>query len=235
MANLAMVVSGPAADVTLDVVEQPVESIQLLLDRPPIILVLGRVDVLRDIQHLVRLAVGFLEPTVVRVVVVQVQAELVRQSLQSRGEIIDMGKAAETHLLWLIACRVRAAGAGSLRMVVVLPALLVVRSVVMMPGVRNDVGGILVDDVVMVPANHMTMAVANHMVVVVNVVTRPMMMMVVMLGVGMGHTQRERRCDGGKGCYSNETHGNLLSGTVDGWSCCIQLESARTSAANRIV
>ena len=134
------------------------------------------VNELRDLHKLIAFRVRFAEAPVVRIVVVQVQQELIRQFFQSAGEIVDVGETTKLNLN-----RFGDDSRGTDRCCpwrVVVVAVVDVVCVVMIAVMRDNVGRILVHDIVMIAANHVTMRVPDNMVVMVYVVARVVMIVV---------------------------------------------------------
>lgn len=95
LADLAAMSSLPSLNILLDVMEEVVHRTERSRQSLAVLLMLLRVSPLSGLENLIRLAVGFSKARVVLVVVVQIQAELVRHVFQASRQIIDMGKAAE--------------------------------------------------------------------------------------------------------------------------------------------
>lgn len=116
-------------------VKELIESAELLCNRLSILSMFSCMDELGHLQNVVGFPVSLCIPLVVRVVVMQVEAEIVGQRFEPAGEIVDMRETAEFHLH-------RAGIAGlhvrSLWMVVV-SAVTEVVGVVVVSGMRDDV------------------------------------------------------------------------------------------------
>jgi len=82
--------SRPAAYFTLNVMKQLVSPRQSFPDRRTIIPVFGCVNVLGNFQNRVCLSVCMLKIGIVRIVVMQVEAEFVRLGDQSMRQILNM-------------------------------------------------------------------------------------------------------------------------------------------------
>jgi len=74
-----MVVPTPAANLVLDVMGQLDDLSNFRADRLAVTLVFGIVHVLCGLHNLVRFSIGFPETWIVRIVVMKVEAEFVRQ------------------------------------------------------------------------------------------------------------------------------------------------------------
>ena len=170
MPDLAVMNSRPASNVILQMMEQCVHTIQLRTNRRAIVCVLGIVDELRDLHQLIAFGICFAKAVVVLIIVVQVQKELVGQFFQSAGQIIDMGKATELHNHRLADNASRSDRRCPRRVVVATTVVMV--CVVVIAVMRNDVGRVLMHDVVMIPANHMSVRISDDVVVVIDVIAR---------------------------------------------------------------
>ena len=170
MPDLAVMNSRPASNVILQMMEQCVHTIQLRTNRRAIVCVLGIVDELRDLHQLIAFGVCFAEAVVVLIIVVQVQKELVGQFFQSGGQIIGVRKTAKLHHHRL-ADNMSRSDRRRLRRVVVATTVVMV-CVVVIAVMRNDVGRVLMHDVVMIPANHMSVRISDDVVVVIDVIAR---------------------------------------------------------------
>ena len=81
LTNLPMMMTRPTSNIITNVMERLIQSAELLLDGSSVMLVLSRMDVFCHLQNLIRLAVRFPVPRIVRVVVMQIEAELRCQRL----------------------------------------------------------------------------------------------------------------------------------------------------------
>lgn len=95
LTDLMMVMTRPASNVFLKVMEQSVHSVQLALNGSTIIGVLSIVNEFGHLQQLVTFGVGFSEAGVVWIVVVQVEQKFVAQGFQPRRKVIDVREAAK--------------------------------------------------------------------------------------------------------------------------------------------
>ena len=136
--------------------------------------VLGIVNELRDLHQLIAFRVRLAEAVVVRIVVVQVQQELIGQFFQPAGEVVDVGETTELNLNRFGHRMI--GGNCSWRVVVV--AVVDVVCVVVIAVMRDNVCRILVHDIVVIAANHVTMRVSDNVIVMVNVVARVVMVVV---------------------------------------------------------
>jgi hypothetical protein len=98
LADLAELPPAPAWKLRLHVMEQPVHVVQAPSNLSPVALVLLNMNVFSSVQDLVRCPICLGKSGVVLVVVVQVQAKLVRKPLQPAGQVIHMGERAEFDL-----------------------------------------------------------------------------------------------------------------------------------------
>ena len=138
LANLLTVVSRPSSHVILDMVEQRINSIQLRANGGSIVRVFSIMNVLGHLQNLICLCIGFAIAMVVRIVVVQVQAEFVAQIFQARRKVIDVGKAAELNL-YGNGCDLRTDRRRLRGVVVAVVSYKIAAMLIGMAGMRNDV------------------------------------------------------------------------------------------------
>ena len=83
-----MVVTRPAANIVLNVMEQRVHAVELALDRSAVVLMFGGMNVLGYFQQLIGFGVRFAESRIVRIVVVQVEQEFVGQRFKASGKVV---------------------------------------------------------------------------------------------------------------------------------------------------
>ena len=163
--DLTVMVPAPVPDVALNVMEFGVQPAEARGDGGPIMTVFRGVDVLGRFEDRVRLAVGLLKARVVRIVEVQVQKELARQRFQTRREIVDMRIGSElrkSRSLNRMRPRMRVVRRRWDRMVMM-------RSVVRVLRRRSRVDRTRVVNVVVRATDDVPVAVANHVVVVIDV------------------------------------------------------------------
>jgi len=89
-----------------------------------IIVVFRAMDELSNGQQLVTFAIRFTKTSVVGIVVVQIKTQLVRQLLQSTGQVVDVREASELNLhLWLLRMKTGRCGLRCVIVVAVMPMI----------------------------------------------------------------------------------------------------------------
>ena len=171
LANLAELSPAPTWDLSLHVMEHPVHVVQAPSNLGPVALVLFDVDVFRRIQDLIGGPIRLGKSGVVLVVVMQVQAKLIRKPLQAAGQVINMRVGTKFDLDRL-GRNVAARLVHVLRYVIMIAVVEVVRAMVMRVEMRHDEIPIRVMPIGMVPIE-MRIMVVDVMVTVVVVVVIP--------------------------------------------------------------
>jgi hypothetical protein len=158
--------------------EQPVHVVQAPSNLSPVALVLFDVNVFGSIQNLIGGPICLGKTSIVLVVVMQIQAQLIHEPLQPAGQVIHMGERAEFDLDRPgrnVAARLIYVS----RNVVMGVAIKIIRAMVMRVEVRHYEVPIRVMPIGMVPIEVRIMVMDIMVPVMVNVVVAVVIMMAV--------------------------------------------------------
>jgi hypothetical protein len=169
LADLAELSPAPPWDLRLHVMEHPVHVVQAPSNLGPVALVLFDANVFRRFQDLIGCPIGLGKSGVVLVVVMQVQAQLIRKPLQATGQVIDM-RVGTKFDLDRSGRNVAARLVHVLRYIIMIAVVEVVRAMVMVIEVRHYEMPIRVMPIGMVPVEMRIMVTAMMAMVVSMVV-----------------------------------------------------------------
>ena len=160
LTDLAVLPPAPACQLRLDMVKQPIHVVQAPCNFSPITLMFLNVNVLGRVQDLISLPICPRKTGVVLVVVMQLQAQLVGESLQAARQVIHMGEAAKRDFDGLgrnVRARLRC---ERLRHIIIDAVVGIIRPMVMVIEMRHYKMPIRVVPIGMMPIGMMTAVVA---------------------------------------------------------------------------